>query len=61
MFWVVRDEGAATSGVFGGVYMPLQVRHEKFIGLFFYSLDAMVRGMNLMEQKPGGSGPVLSD
>ena len=41
--------------------MPLQVRHEKFIGLFFYSLDAMVRGMNLMEQKPGGSGPVLSD
>ena len=51
MFWVERDEGAATSGALGGVYMPSQVWHEKFIGLFFYSLDAMARGMNHMKQK----------
>lgn len=31
--------------------MPSQVWHEKFIGLFFYSLDAMARGMNHMKQK----------
>ena len=40
--------------------MPSQVWHEKFIGLFFYSLDAMARSMNLMKQKSGGSKLLFS-